>query len=251
MANPKGGRVDPKEVAQLRKDWQICLPNKLPRAFIAYDQSDQQTERVVTTYMQGPHLAEFLQEVAAAEKAGKKYSLIVYPALDRQHIGRVVADEPAFQLLIQVHTDSTKENANCFRLLWEPNPVFPANPNQSVDSGEDAIPAAGAYLFVLSWLETKFDELGAVFDTTAMLLGRRVKSYRFQEQESKDIIAALRNVSDPRLTIHLGKGITVPSHPVPFRPVVEAGTAQNVKLVQGGGNAFFDFSRVCPPYCPG
>lgn len=244
-SNPRA--LEPSEVATLRKDWQTCLPQQLPDAFYAFDKVDQQSERLVTTFLEGKALMNFLN----IAKQTKGAQLIVYLGLDRSNLGEQIEDEPAFQLIVQVHGANVGENENCFLMEWEPNPLFPTNPYHPVTSGPDAIPSAAAYLFVLSWLETPFEELGDVFESSATLLGKRAKSYTFSVEESKDIFVALGDGNDTRLSIHLGKGLTVYQHPIPFRPIVEAGPHTEVKLrkMDDGGNSFFDFSNVCPPYC--
>lgn len=258
MSTSTHGTLKPAQVATLRKNWQTCLPQQLPDAFYAFDVKDQQSERLVTTYLEGKSLQRLLkiaQQIKnrKKDKSKEKYpQLVVYLGLDRSYMSDKIEDQPAFQLIVQVKGKKAGKNENCFLMNWEPNPLFPTNPYHKVTSGPDAIPSAAAYLFVLSWLETPIEELADVFESSATLLGKRAKSYTFSYEESKDILEALGNGKSTRLSIHLGKGLTVYQHPIPFRPIVEAGPRTDVYMARSlddGGNSFFDFSKVCPPYC--
>ncbi len=234
-----------------KRVWQTLSSVQISDALIAYDTADAQTERLVATYLDGKVLQNLVKEADTRLKRGEKIELAVHLGVDDKLLDGTVPDQPALQVMIPIWSAGTAINDNNYLLQWESNPQLPGS---STDNPTDAIPPESAYLFVYKWLESPLEYLGDLFEASAGLLGKRVKSYYYGHDETKDMISRLQNLgTDGRLSIYMGSGISVYRHPVAFRPVIElsrfvAGTRRTAQDGDDGGT-FFDFSRPCPPYC--
>lgn len=246
-----------KQVKKFASNWQRCRQQELPDLFYAYDQSQQQSERAVTYRLSGKALEKFYQSVPANEQ----FRFIVHLGLRNNHYSAEIPDEPAFVLLLQAYTKKKDWQQGCFPLSWEANSRFSGAQEDGTTSEANAIPAAGAYLFIMSWLETPEERLAEPFTAVSHVLGRRVKAYAFSSAESKSIYDDLTNSlksKAPALDIHLGRGLAVYDHPFSFRPVVEVKRAVDVAkpgsnarnatgLTNDDGDSFYDFSNPIPP----
>jgi hypothetical protein len=263
----KNSQTLPKEVTQkLAENWQRCRQENLPALFYAYDEKESQGERIVTFRLDRDKLQELYDDVT--DQGSLQF--IVHLGMTDESIPEQIPDIPPFVLLLQASEKKTDFQANCFLLNWAPNGRFTTYEESDPTSGENAIPAASAYLFVMSWMETAEEDLAMPFTAGSHVLGKRVKNYRFSNAESisiyKDIKATLK--SDlPRLDIHMGNGLAVYDHPFSFRPVIEVRNAVNVDengslvepttngrsatgLVNGYGDSFYDFGAPEPPPQP-
>lgn len=258
MGNILRGRQSRKTVQQLAEHWQRCRLDDLPALFSAYDVEQAQTERVVTYRLDPDSLAELL---AQADK-DNDFRFVIHLGLVKDYYSEQVPTNPPFLLLIQVLRKAADFQRNCYALTWASDSRF-TDPMQT-DSGINAIPAASAYLFVYSWLETPVHELPEAFESVAHEQDCRVKTYSFSVEESRSIrndIERSIKTGAPSLLIHLGQGIAVKGHPFSFRPVLEVENAEDptspgkVKrnstgLLDDDGNSYYDFSRPNPPYPP-
>jgi hypothetical protein len=155
-------------------------------------------------------------------------------------------------------------------MTWAPNARFTNGEADNANSGQNAIPAASAYLFVMSWMELPERDLATPFTAVSHVLGKRVKNYRFSNAESlsilKDIGQSLSSRA-PGLHIHLGNGLAVYDHPFSFRPVIEvrhavkvhedgsmvepeSGGRNTTGLLNDHGDSFYDFGAPEPPPQP-
>lgn len=258
MSDILSGRQSRKTVQKLAENWQRCRVDDLPGLFSAYDVKQAQTERVVTYRLDPDSLAELLKDT----KEEGNYKFVVHLGLIKNHYSVEVPTNPPFVLLIQVLRKASDFQRNCYALTWASDSRF-TDPLQT-DSGINAIPAASAYLFVYSWLETPAYELSEAFESVAHEQDCRVKSYSFSSDESRSIrndIERSLKTGNPSLLLHLGKGIAVKGHPFSFRPVLEVEnavqpakpgkTARNATgLTDDDGNSYYDFSLPHPPHPP-
>ncbi len=258
MSKTLKGIQSHKTVKRLAENWQRCRLDDLPALFSAYDKDQEQTERVVSYRLDPKSLKALL---AAADKGGA-FHFTVHLGLMEDYYHDQVPTSPPFVLLIQVLHSSDDYQRNCYALTWAADSRFTDPLN--TDSGVNAIPAASAYLFVYSWLETPAHELGEAFESVAHEQDCRVKSYSFTEEESQSIkndIERSARKGDPALLLHLGKGIAVKGHPFSFRPVLEVENAANPNkpgknsrnatgALDDEGNSYYDFARPNPPFPP-
>ena len=238
--------------------WQRLRPEDLPRVFYAYDGKTGRSERVVT-YVLG---RTELKRIADHAQSSPNFSFVVHLGLIRERFTQDIPEKPAFTLYLQpvnARRGSVEDYAHCEELRWEVNGRFSTIDPDGTDSLREAIPAAAAYLFVRSWQELPEAALASPFTATNRVLGERVRSYRFTNEESLTILADIHTSltsAKPGLAIHLGNGIAIWSHPFSFRPVVEvrgavavdgAAAAPGRRLTNDEGDSFYDFSYPDPP----
>lgn len=249
-----------KDMAQYAENWQRCRTEDIPGLFQGYDRDQKQCERLVTFKMCNDTLKAFQNTIIADST---KLRFIVHLGLRYNDFPAIVPEEPAFQLFIQAYYGKDDWQENCFPLEWDPNGKFSQSGGKSTGSNSEAIPAASAYLFVHSWLETFTEDLAIPFESVSHDLDRRVKAYQFSNVESKAIAADLGTVdcSADTLFIHLGRGLAVNSHPFSFRPVIDVACPQRSSssleiftnatgLLDGDGDSFYDFGKPIPPSDP-
>lgn len=258
MSKPPSGLQSRKAVRKLAENWQRCRFNDLPALFSAYDADQAQTERVVTYRLDKKSFTDLL---ADADKAGD-FRFVVHLGLAEKYRSERIPKNPPFVLLLQVLRKADDFQRNCYALTWASDSRF-TDPLQT-DSGLNAIPAASAYLFVYSWLETPANLLGHAFESVAHEQDLRVKSYSFSVDESRSIYIDMKRGAKSEgstLLLHLGKGVAVKGHPFSFRPVLEvenavaAGkpgkVARNATgLTDDEENSYYDFARPPPPHPP-
>ncbi|MEM6769768.1 MAG: hypothetical protein AAF597_04200, partial [Bacteroidota bacterium] len=218
MSTILSGKQTRKTVRKLAENWQRCRIADLPALFSAYDEDQAQTERVVTYRLDADSLTSLLKEA----NNGEDFRFVVHLGITDGHLSPQVPKTPPFVLLIQVLRKAEDFQRNCYALTWAEDSRF-TDPMQT-DSGINAIPAASAYLFVYSWLETPAAALPNAFESVAHEQDCRVKTYSFSTAESRSIkndIARSLASGNASLLLHLGKGIAVKGHPFSFRPVLE------------------------------
>ena len=259
-------------VSGLAEDWQRCRPERLPGAFFAYDDLERQSERVVT-YRLDQEAMQYLHDTVPT-KQGKPdfppdFHFKIHLGLYKHLLTEDVPERPAFTLFLQAlnnypekgHQLSDKDYAGSVELAWEKNSRFSETMATNTDSEANALSAAGAYLFVHSWMELPEENLADPFTAVSKVLGKRVRAYRFAHEESKSIwhdIAASLKGKNPALDVHLGNGLAVWAHPYSFRPVIEIKDVVNnggeklIERISGGavndsGDSFYDFGGPEPP----
>lgn len=239
--------------------WQRLRTETLPGVFYAFDESESRSERVVTYTV--PH--SVLRHVYKKAEAEPEARLAVHLGVNPEYLTDKIPTYPAFTLFLQIRIDGDEPYADCVEMTWEPNGRFGTISPTEVDSEANAIPAAGAFLFVRSWQELPESNLATPFTATTRVLGERVKSYTFSYAESQsifnDIGRSLKQGAEGGMAVHLGNGIAIWSHPFSFRPVVEvkkAFTDENESLPKsrmttglsdGDSDSFYDYSRPDPP----
>lgn len=265
-------KPEPILVARAMKNWQQCRQEDLPRAFYAYDDDECQSERVVTYRIGQDGIHKLLHNIKLDEKTsepGPDFHFKIHLGLREDLLTKSIPDYPAFTLFIQAVNSYPKKGqkpcdydySGSVELEWEKNSRFSETMGDDTDSGKNALSAAGAYLFVHSWMELSEEELAEPFTAVSKVLGKRVRSYRFAHNESlsiyQDILASLRSDA-PAVDVHMGNGLAVWQHPFSFRPVIEVkDVMQNdgrstIERVSGGaansnGDSFFDFGQPEPP----
>lgn len=261
-------------VAEAVKTWQRCRREDLPRAFYAYNDVEFQSERVVTYRIGKAGLKKLLKYVKLDSNGDPRseFHFKIHLGLKKKLLTSDIPKQPAFMLFIQAlntypktgHEPSAGDYAGSVELNWEKNSRFSATMADNTDSEANALSAAGAYLFVQSWMETPEGDLALPFTAVSRVLGKRVNSYRFAHDESvsiyRDILASL-NGKTPLLDVHLGNGLAVWQHPFSFRPVIEVrdvmtngGSPQTARInggaVNADGHSFYDFGNPEPPPPP-
>ncbi|NJC24912.1 hypothetical protein [Neolewinella antarctica] len=255
-----------KEVAASAARWQRCQTDDLPRAFYAFDASGTkaQTERVAS-YRFGRGEANRLLRAA---KGTSGFQFVVHLGLDKTDLSGSVATAPAFQLYLQVLSADTGWQQGCEVGTWVKDGKFSAGNSVVTASSLNAMPAAGAYLFVYSWLETSQAELAQPFTATTRVTGERIQAYTFSKVESEsiylDMLAGKKGRKrgvESHVDVHLGNGVAIWAHPFSFRPVLEVSGA----ITQDGnrsfqrdasglsdteGASFYDYSLPTPPGPP-
>lgn len=252
--------LPPKKVGKLAKNWQRCRQEELPGLFYVYDEKEGHSERIVTYRMAGDQFKAFYDGIPVK----KDFKLIVHLGLKTNHYSESIPESPAFVLMVQCLVKPTDWQKECYALDWEANSRFSSGAEDDSSSEKNAIPAAGAYLFVQSWMETPESHLAEPFTAVSHVLGRRVKAYVFSPTESRSIYDDMTNSlasKKPCLDIHLGRGLAVYDHPFSFRPVIEVKNAVDPKemgtvarnatgLVNDNGDSFYDFGEPIPPSHP-
>ena len=236
--------------------WQRCRQEDLPRAFYAY--KDGRSQRAVTF-----RLKDFADLQAEVPKSGD-FQFVVHLGLHPDRLGKGIGKKPAFTLFIQVVRKGAGYGNKGYELAWTAKSRFSKGLEQGPTSGLNAIPAASAYLFVHSWLETPEVYLSDPFLAATRNLGERVKAYLFAPAESRSIANDLGKGATG-LDIHLGNGMAVWQHPFSFRPVIEvkrtlgkdyAPASDQLPRNTSGmtndeGDSFYDFGYPDPPSKPG
>lgn len=253
--------ISAKTFSKLVKNWQRCPTDQLGRLFFAYDKYEMQSERVVTYFLDSDTVSAFSDQIKGFRAKNEPFQFLVHLGLRDGYEKSLepaaeIPTSPYFELLLQIQGPETGFGENVWRLKWEPDPLFPRNAFEPVLSGKDAIPGAAAFLFVHSWLETSYQNLGKPFETNAYYLGKRVKAFRFEQEEGQAIADDVLKVAATKegiLCVHLGKGPDVSSHPVRFRPVLEVTTQTFINNGRvrdeddDGDGSYFDYSNPIPP----
>lgn len=266
MTTNNSQALDPQTVKSLVAEWQMCRHENLPGLFLACHATDgttdeYQTERIVTFVLNNAQMEEiiklgeamFLESENECDET-KKPRFLTHVGLKDGYLNADKIGLPYFTLFLQIRNDDSGRYDNCFELKWQPNPSFPTNSYESPLSGKDAIPGASAFLFVHKWLETPVRDLAKVFEATAYNLGRRIKGFRYPDEDTSYILEAMKEENSSNtgvICLHLGSGITVDSHPYAFRPILEITQVKpgvNSAADGGGGGKFFDFASPVPPY---
>jgi hypothetical protein len=257
MPKYKGGPISIDNVKEMAEQWQRIRAVEIPSLFSAYDKEQKQTERVVSYRLD----KKWMQRLHDQVKDKEDFQFIVHLGLLKDHYSEQVPDQPPFVLMLQAYCKASDYHKKCYGLTWASNSKF-ADAG-GTGSQMNAIPAASAYLFVYSWMETPLEELDLPFTSAAADQDLRVQAYIFSKAESKtinrDIGNSLSNQEEePELCIHLGIGIAVQGHPFGFRPVMEIKNAipngklgkvnrNSTGLTDGNGGSYFDFSNPIPP----
>jgi hypothetical protein len=248
------------------RNWQQVRPEELPSLFYAYDTSENQSERLVTFRLNNTDLQNMVNGISDLDSL----EFIVHLGVTQEDIPRHIPEIPIFTLFIQASEKKSDFLKNCYQLEWAPNARFTNGEEEDANSGKNAIPAASAYLFVMSWMEMPEEDLALPFTAVSHVLGKRVKNYRFSNAESISIYEDIKRslaTKAPGLDIHLGNGLAVYEHPFSFRPVIEVKNAVSVNkkgklknpktghrlatgLPNGTGDSFYDFGIPEPPPQP-
>lgn len=252
-------KCTPTVVAKAAEWWQRCRQEELRRAFYAFDEDKQQSERAVSYRLAGKdNIEALIKEVENPEQ----FHFIVHLGLRGQDVQGPILDTPPFLLYLQASNGADDWQQNCFELSWVKDSRFSRLMEDGTDSGQNAIPAASAYLFVQAWLELPEVALAVPFSAASRVMGQRVKAYSFSMAESHSIYLDLTNSKKYCLDVHLGKGMAVWDHPFSFRPVLEVrgavtDLAQRTRpvnatgLTNPEGDSFYDFGQPIPPGHPG
>lgn len=255
MKNDKDRKRSAKQVRALARHWQCCRTEDVAALFAAYDKGQHQTERVATFRLSADAVEELHQ--LSRREDGLQY--IIHLGLHKDYYSETVPEYPPFTLLLQAYHGPDEYQKNCFELEWAANSKFVNSVGAS--SGENAIPAASAYIFIHSWLEKPTEEIADVFQSIAHEQDLRVQAYIFSNAESKSIfddMAPAKKKKYAAMDIHLGNGLAVNGHPFAFRPVIEIKDVPKKKdqstkplgstgLEDGEGNSYYDFSHTIPP----
>ncbi|WP_367390416.1 hypothetical protein [Lewinella sp. LCG006] len=229
--------------------WQTCLPGNLPTLFYAFDESENQTERVAAFRI--------------TDQVELNNLLLSKPERLRIHLGadpgfdfNTVPSSPAVEFYFEGLTKGGTNITLAFE--WDPNPPFLEDGTYGPNSGPDEIPPDGAILFAKAWMETPYNMIGDAFEGyDSKNLVQRVKSYTFQEDETAALLSNLEKglaSNETHVCLYLGNSIPVSGHPFGFRPVIEIRPITNSRKTKtlngdGSGSSFFDFSSPCPPVC--
>lgn len=252
--------ISSKKMKALAENWQRCRQEELPGLFQAYDAKEAQSERVVTFRMK----KSMLRDLYAKAKKTDGLKFIVHLGLADDHYSDLLPEVPPFGLFLQAYHSKSEYQHDCYPLAWEPNSRFTTSMEEETGSEANAIPAASAYLFVMSWLEMAEEDLTVPFTAVSHVLGKRVRAYVFSEVESQSILNDIEHslTSKPSwLDIHLGNGLAVYDHPFSFRPVIEVKNAVDTNnpgkisrnatgLTNDEGDSFYDFGQPVPPNHP-
>lgn len=230
--------------------WQTCLPGNIPTLFYAYDETENQTERVA-----GFRITD--QSELRSLVDSKPRRLRIHLGADPDYNFNEVPSTPAIEFYFEGLT-ANKSNNLTLAFEWDPNPPFLETGAYGPDSGPNEIPPDGAILFARAWMETPYEMIADAFEgADSKSLVQRVKFYTFQEEETASILAQLdKNLTagETHVCLYLGNSIPVSGHPFGFRPVIEIRPITNSKKTKslnggGSGSSFFDFSSPCPPVC--
>lgn len=235
-------------VQQAAENWQRCLPEELPRAFYAYNREDRQSERVVTYRLPD---REVLTKLTARAQELEHFQFVIHLGLRDRKPRRRIPGQPDFMLFVQLRGVDAGAEEEGYPLEWVPNSHFGKRNAANTESGRNAIPGAGAYLFTQAWRELPYRDLAEPFTASVRELGRRVKSYVHTVEVSQTIHASLLGEENNGLTIHLGVGGAVWDHPFAFRPVVEVSGrfsgADEPENGDMGEGSYYDFADPEPP----
>ncbi|TXF91628.1 hypothetical protein FUA23_00135 [Neolewinella aurantiaca] len=252
------------------KNWQRCRQEDLPRAFYAYDDEECQSERVVTYRIGREDMEDLISNVVTNEEGmpTKDFHFKIHLGLRKDLLTDEIPEYPAFTLFMQAlnHYPAKGQQlcaddyAGSVELIWEKNSRFSETMGEGTESDKNALSAAGAYLFIHSWMELPEEVLAEPFTAVSKVLGKRVRSYRFAEAESasiyQDILNSLKSDA-PMLDVHMGNGMAVWQHPFSFRPVIEVKdvlkNAESPRMAginstaNSEGDTFYDFGGPEPP----
>lgn len=258
---------DPYEVKRLLENWQRCRPEMLSGLFYAYDEEQAQIERVVTYEIKEDAMKALLDTVKTNNGVPEKgFRFVIQLGVNAEMETLEVPNSPAFSLHIQAFNHGDDNFANCFEMSWQKNSKFSLVESKETRSENNAMPAAGAYIFVQSWMEYPEADLAEPFTAVSRVLGKRPKCYLFSYAESKSIYQDMVNSlsSDkPGVHVHLGNGLAVWDHPFSFRPVIEVLNAVDESneaslitardatgLTDGKGGSYYDYAVPDPPGFP-
>ncbi len=239
------------DVEQLVENWQRCPAADLPDMFMAYRKKTAVAERVASYRMPAGGTAALVAEL---KKQTGDYQLVVRLGLtsptDSGESG--YTDTPRFVLLLQILPEGSSPESlkRCFSLSWNPDENFEGKAFEETGSGIDAIPGAGAYLFVYAWKETAQDYIAATFANQIDDPAQRVVCYTYSTQESMIVGSKLMKWSgDSEVKIHLGSSFAVHQHPYCFRPILTITRGATAAANDDGdGEQMFDFGHPQPPY---
>lgn len=251
-------------------DWQRLRVEDIPRAFYGYDNEESRSERVVTYALDKEGMTSLRKSFKQARKQAKERKknnsvhLVAVLGINRNHLTEEIADYPAFTLYLRVRIYRDEYVGEPVMLNWDANGRFSRINPVNANSAQNAIPAAGAFLFVHSWKQTPERELANPFVAAAgVVLGERVRDYMFSAAETLSIfedVSASLDSKQPALAIHLGNSIAIAQHPFSFRPVLEVTNAggkggkqldQLVSVfIDESGNNYYDYSSPEPPKKP-
>lgn len=257
MAKPAPVGLLKADMQSYAENWQRCRTEDIPGLFQGYDADQKQSERLVTFRLSADDLKDFRKTI---KPSSDKLRFVVHLGLLHDEFPHRIPKDPAFCLFIQAYYSASDYQKQCFPLLWEPNGKFAGT---STNSSAEAIPAAAAYLFVHSWMETFSEDLALPFESVSHDLDRRVQAYVFSNNESKAIASDLGTdkKSADGLDIHLGRGLAVAGHPFSFRPVIEIRNpvrskkslkilAKATGILDDDGDSYYDFGGPIPPPIP-
>lgn len=230
--------------------WKRYSHTQMADLFYAYDdKNEKKIERVTSYRLSQAGVDSLRKETAKVDNSTLRFIM----ACKKPNMGGFIDVKPGFSPILAI--DSFDDKTKYFDLKWEADPHFLRDTElPGPGSGIDAIPPAGAFLFVFNWLAQKYYELPVTFEDTFRSVANRVESYIYIPAETKIIADKIKRAAKPAVYIHLGVGLSVPSHPFSFRPVIEI--REEKEAVRSTANTsaidhatFFDFSRPCPPYC--
>ncbi len=256
-------KIDSNDVHAYQRNWQVYPFAELPSLFYVFDSDGDQSERIAAFNLNDASrgaLIKIAEQMGVKPPSGNRDDDIANVQLTI-HFGvtsldpiRSAPEEARIQLLVNLYDGKDKVYSDTFGMTWWKNPPLPGNGRQEKDDENpvDALPAAGAYLFVYSWLQQPQSELGLPFEANGGFLGKRVKNYSFLPHETAEIISKLKQQETSQLSVFMGIGPAVVSHPFSFRPIIECRnpSANTTRLLAGGGggsNPFYDYSRPEPP----
>jgi len=196
MDKPNPLLLSEEETKTLASNWQKVIIPQMNNLFVAYDEKAGEAERVLAFYLD----EEALNEIAEIKTIETIEPLEIIEHYFIIHLGvtsnyfkeslNSVPTPPFFKPFLEVSTKTTtktetiSEKSHYYAMNWSVDPPFATDADNKVKDGvlssTDAIPGAGAYLFVRSWLEMPFEQLHKPFTGIANGLDRRVKSYIFQ-----------------------------------------------------------------------
>lgn len=250
-------------VKKRARTWQLTRSEDLPRAFYAYDDVEERSERVVTYRLSKKQVSRLVAEATVAKGS---FQFVVHLGMYDQDLHGPISDTPAFTMFLQVLKKSTDWQERCEEATWLKNGKFSTINPAGTESEAGAIPSAGAFLFVHSWREMPEAHLARPFTAATRVLGERVQAYAFSADESQSILLDLQSSLGSKkchLDIHLGNGLAVWVHPFSFRPVLEVSNAtkrdkdrafsRNATGLsdEDGGSSFYDYGVPIPPKPPG
>lgn len=251
------------DVKKRARTWQLTRSEDLPRAFYAYDDVEERSERVVTYRLSKKQIVRLVKEATATKGS---FHFVVHLGMYDLDLHGPISDTPAFTMFMQVLKKNSDWQERCEEATWAKNARFSTINPAGTGSEAQAIPAAGAFLFVHSWREMPEAHLARPFTAATRVLGERVQAYAFSKDESQSILLDLQSSLSSKkcyLDIHLGNGLAVWVHPFSFRPVLEVSNAtkadkkrdfsRNVTGLSDGddGSSFYDYGVPIPPKPPG
>lgn len=249
MGTIKQGRLSQETVDKYTENWMKMLPGQDSNMFVAYDNKSGETERVTSFKLEEAALKN-IKEIT--KKNNVEHFGVYLGATDDSFIDlKRIPDNPYFIPILGVKLEGIPDTI-FYKFSWEANPPFldvkgDHIKHYSVTSGIDAISPRNAYLFMKSWMDRPFGELGRAFVGTANGLLQRVRHYRYITAESEEMVKSI-TIAD-QVYMHIGDGGVNPEHPFAFRPIIETVWKSDGTLAAEAGGSAFDFSSPCPPIC--